>query len=96
MSIEESDLFEGLIKSLSILFGHLPFEVLGILHLGVKHLFELVYLSGVEILMVLELFLQGGNLVLEFLLLSLLLFLLSQVLVLGLFDFFLREWISLA
>ena len=89
MGIEERNLLKGFIKTLSILLGHLPFKAFSVLGLGLEQVFELDHFGNIEILMLLEFLLQGGNLILELFLLGLPLFFPSQALVLNLYQLFL-------
>ena len=56
VSIEECDLFEGFIKTLSILLDRLPFKAFSILSLGLKYVFELSHFNGIEVLTLFEFF----------------------------------------
>ena len=86
MGIKECDLLEGFVKSLSILLGCLLFKAFSILGLGYEQVFELNHFSSIEVLVLLEFLLQGGDLILEFLLLGLPLFFLGQALIFNLFN----------
>ena len=77
LSVEDFNLFKGLIKTLDILLDRFTFKVLSILGLGVEHFLELNHLNGIVVLMLLEFLLQGDDLVLEYFLLSLSLLLLG-------------------
>ena len=75
MSIKERNLLEGFIKNLSILLGHLPFQVISVLDFGLEQLLQLGHFCSIEVIVLFELLLKRSDLIFKLFLLGLPLFL---------------------